>query len=350
VAARAAGLGAATAAVTAVAPAGFVILVLGVASDALALYLPATAAVATVVPLAVVAVAFRRARLLTELDRTAIRAGYLVGVAVFLLVFLRPLTGGWRDASAYYSLGLADPYGSDYSAGGVRYAPPFFQATEPLRSLSWPEFLFLWTAAQLTALWIVAGPIAAALLVVPIVAFEAWFSNINLLLALAITFGFRWPGLWSVVLLTKITPGVGLVWFAVRREWRSLGIALGVTLGIVVLSVWVSPGLWATWLGALTSAAPPDRVADVVPLPVRVALGAVVVGAGGLTDRPWTVPLGAAIAMPVLWPVALAVLVAVIPLSRSPSPRGRRRAVDWALGAASRRDLTVEALPVTAPS
>ena len=31
------------------------------------------------------------------------------------------------------------------------------------------------------------------------------------------------------MLFTKITPAVGLVWHAVRREWRSLGVAAGVT-------------------------------------------------------------------------------------------------------------------------
>ena len=43
----------------------------------------------------------------------------------------------------------------------------------------------------------------------------------------AIVLGFRWPFTWAFVLLTKVTPGVGLLWFAVRREWRSLAIALG---------------------------------------------------------------------------------------------------------------------------
>ncbi len=45
-------------------------------------------------------------------------------------------------------------------------------------------------------------------------------GNIHLLLAAAIALGFRYPWTWSFVLLTKVTPGIGLVWFAVRREWR----------------------------------------------------------------------------------------------------------------------------------
>ncbi len=61
-------------------------------------------------------------------------------------------------------------------------------------------------------------------------------GNVHMLLALAIVLGFRWPATWSFVLLTKVTPGIGLLWFAVRREWRSLAIALGATAVLVTLS------------------------------------------------------------------------------------------------------------------
>ena len=54
-------------------------------------------------------------------------------------------------------------------------------------------------------------------------------GNISLLLALAIVAGFSRPWTWAFVILTKITPGIGLLWFALRREWRSLAIALGAT-------------------------------------------------------------------------------------------------------------------------
>ena len=49
--------------------------------------------------------------------------------------------------------------------------------------------------------------------------------------------GFRYPWTWGFVLLTKVTPGIGLLWFAVRREWRALAIALGVTGVIVAVSL-----------------------------------------------------------------------------------------------------------------
>ncbi len=186
---RSAAFGAATAAVAAIAPAGATIVLIDRASGLPAPYGPAAAAAASVVTLAIVGIASARAHQLTRMDRDAIRVGYVVGVAVFLLVLLNPLTGGWRDASAYYALGLDNPYELAYASGGVRYSPPFFQLVELLSWLSWPAFLFLWTAGQLAVLWIIAGPIAALLLVVPVVALEAWYANINLLLAVVITWG-----------------------------------------------------------------------------------------------------------------------------------------------------------------
>ena len=69
---------------------------------------------------------------------------------------------------------------------------------------------------------------ALLVLAFPPVALELYHGNIHLLMAAAIVLGFRYPIGWSFLLLTKVTPGVGLVWFAVRREWRPLIIALGV--------------------------------------------------------------------------------------------------------------------------
>jgi len=326
---RAIALGAATAVVTAGAPAGL-LNPLAVLRETGLDFLPSVALI-VLVAIGIVAFAAARADRLGRLDRTAISWGFLVGAILYLGAFLNAEAGVWRDALTFFAARLDRLYEVGYASGGVLYPPPFFQLIEVVRSMGAPQFLFLLSAAELAALWLVAGPVAAPLLLIPVVALDVWEANINVILAAAITFGFRWPGLWSIVLLTKITPGVGLVWFAVRREWRSLAIALGATAAIVGVSWLVSPGLWASWFDAARSSAPPERVADFVPLPVRVILAAAVVALGAMRNRPWTVPVGAAIAMPVLWPAALSVLVAVIPLSRRPSVEGMRRAVDWAL-------------------
>ena len=73
-------------------------------------------------------------------------------------------------------------------------------------------------------------------------------GNISLLLAVAIVVGFRWPAAWALILLTKVSPGIGLLWFAVRREWRNLAIALGATAAVVAVSAVIMPGAWLEWL------------------------------------------------------------------------------------------------------
>ena len=83
----------------------------------------------------------------------------------------------------------------------------------------------------------------------PPVAIELYYGNVNLLIALALVVGMTRPWAWTFVLLTKPTCGVGLLWFAARREWRQLGIALGVTLVIVATSLLVLPGAWRDWIG-----------------------------------------------------------------------------------------------------
>ena len=146
---------------------------------------------------------------------------------------------------------------------------------------------------------------------------ELYFGNINLLYAVAIVVGFRWSAAWALLLLTKVTPGIGLVWFAVRREWRALVIALGVTGVIVAVSFVLTPGLWRDWLTVLTSSdslSPPT--AYPVPLLPRLVAAGALIAWGGLTDRRWTVPIGVTLALPVIWSAGLSILVALVPMVR----------------------------------
>lgn len=326
-------LASASAVITAAASSGLTVFMSGFVKEAL----PSVwVALIVLVPVALVVLATRLEGRLTVPSRRALAAGYTIGVISYLVVLLNPEHGGPRDALTFFGTRLDTLYDLAYADGGVLYPPPFFQLVEAIRGVGAPGLLFLFSAAELAALSVLAGPIAASTLLIPFVAMDVWYANINLLIAVAITLGFRWPALWAFVLLTKITPGIGLVWFAVRREWRRLFVALGATVVIIGISWVISPGLWADWMRAALASAPPGQATDVVPLPLRVACAALVVGAGAAHSKPWTVPVGAAIAMPVLWPAALSVLVAIIPLSRRPSTDGMRRAVDWAIRSRNR--------------
>ena len=137
-----------------------------------------------------------------------------------------------------------------------------------------------------------------------------------MLLGAAIVAGFRWPALWALPLLTKVSPGVGLLWFALRREWRNLAIAIGATVAISGVSFVVAPDLWFQWVRVLTEAAKAPDWVFIIPIPfwIRAIAAVAIVSWGALTDRSWTVPVASMLALPILWVNGLSMLVAVIPL------------------------------------
>src|SRR5262249_6067031 len=117
--------------------------------------------------------------------------------------------------------------------------------------------------------------------------------------------------------LTKVTPGIGLVWFAVRREWRALAIALGFTAAVAAISWVLAPGLWSEWLNALTvNAGQTQDYSIPPPLIVRLPFGLVLVAWGAATDRPWTVGVAAMLALPIIWIHGLCVALAAVPFLR----------------------------------
>ncbi len=247
-----------------------------------------------------------------------IRDGALVACGVLVLAHLFGLIQTGVDAHAYYAADPFDPY------AGVRpaeqdayfYAPVFTQLLGPLHAIPWPWFIALWTVLLTVALTWQAGLLTGVvLLFVPVFA-ELTVGNIHLLLGAAIVAGFRWPWLWALPLLTKVTPGVGLLWFAVRREWLSLGIALGATALVAGVSFVLAPQHWFRWVEVLQAAAKAPDWVFIVPiaLPWRLLAAVALVTWGALTDRRWTVPVASMLALPILWVNGLAMLVATLPL------------------------------------
>ena len=242
--------------------------------------------------------------------------------AGFLFFVVAPQAGTFGfDAFAYWSVDPAAPYGSTAGAlGAFTYSPPIAWLFGWFKLVPFATFLVLWTGLQLgTAIWL-GGRWALSVLAFPPVALEIYHGNIDLLIAAAIVLGFRWPAAWSFILLTKVTPGIGLVWFAVRREWRRLAVALGVTGAVVVVSLLLQPDVWRSWIEdsllATAEGAPLNQFSLPIPLVVRLPLAAVLVAWGGLTDRAWTVPAAATLALPVLWPTGFAVLAALWPIAQ----------------------------------
>ncbi len=244
--------------------------------------------------------------------------GVLVGGYLFFVVEPSIVSLFGFDARSYWGFPRADLYAGTESANGIavyRYSPLFVPLLELLSRLDWGAFTWLWTGGLfVTYLWL-AGRWWAIGLLFPPIAFELYMGNIHLLLAAAIVLGFRHPAAWSFVLLTKVTPGIGLLWFALRREWRALGIALGATAVIIAAGLVIAPAAWWAWFHSLTitpEAEGPNHVP--VPLPVRLAVAVALVTWGALRDHRWTVMVAATLALPTIWTHGLAMLIGVIPL------------------------------------
>lgn len=248
---------------------------------------------------------------------------------ILIVIFAEPWGRAWgtgQDARCYYQATLADPYlrSSWNDPIAYVYSPAFLQLVSPLTALPWQAFMAVWTALLLLTVRYLTGPrLFAVGILFPFTAMEIAGGNISLLLAGAIVVGFRWPAAWALVLLTKITPGIGLIWFAVRREWRALGIALGATLAIATISALVMPTAWRQWLDVIVANAGKGGTWASVPIPlwIRLPIAVAVVVWGARTDRRWTVPVAAMLALPALWYGGISMLLAVIPLiDRAPRP------------------------------
>jgi glycosyl transferase family 87 len=255
--------------------------------------------------------------------RRALRDGLTVaGLAfsAYLFLVVAPTAGTFGfDAYAYWSLDLANPYVVPAGTfGAFTYTPVIARLFAPFGLLSWPAFVWLWSALLVGTVGWLGWRSALIVLAFPPVALELYHGNVHLLMAAAIALGFRYPVAWSFVLLTKVTPGVGLVWFAVRREWRPLAVALGFTAALVVASLLIDGRLWVAWLDEsilkTASGAPLNQFSIAIPLLIRLPVAVLLVAWGGLTDRRWTVPVAATVALPILWPSGLAVLAALWPI------------------------------------
>lgn len=268
---------------------------------------------------------------LTGNRRRAIRdglivAGLLFGIAILVVGAPARQTLG-ADAYAYWGMNIEHPYTQSLGAiGAFLYSPVIARLFAPVALLPWPVFWWLWLALLVgTVIWL-GGSRVLWLLAFPPVLIELYYGNVNLLLAAAIALGFRYPATWAFVLLTKVTPGVGLLWFVVRREWRSLAIALGVTGVLVLASVLVDGRLWGEWFDTLSHPSAPAGQTIAIPLLLRVPAAAALVIWGASTDRKWTVPVAAAITLPALWIATSLSVLAALPALGRPQLQPRRQA------------------------
>lgn len=259
---------------------------------------------------------------MTPNRRRALRDGLIVAGILFnatLLLLWGPRLYWFIDAEAWARINLNDLYatglGDPQLIGAFRYAPVIAWLLLPATWVPWPVLIAAYAGLSVLALVALTGRRAPLFLIAfPPVLLELVNGNIHLFIGLAVWAGLRWPAAWAFILLTKVTPGVGVIWFAARREWRSLAIALGTTGVVVGFGVLLAPTMWLDWVRSLVSFAAAQQPTAVPPLWLRLPIAAAIVFWAGRTGRAWLVPVGAFLALPVLWLQGLAILTASFPL------------------------------------
>lgn len=271
----------------------------------------------------------------TPLRLRALRHGLWIGAALFTFSAIATVAIGHAgdDSHAYWA---AWRHGVYFAGPGevdaYLYSPAFAQLIWPLTLLPWPVFFFVWAGAA-TAIyaWLLA-PLGRAwsipllLMCLP----EIVCGNVFPFFALVLVVGFRYPAAWACPLLLKVTPAVGFVWFAVRREWRRFAIALGAAAAIAAVSYVAAPHLWSEWVRLLlhpdqftvasrVTTGPllhiPPRVILLVGVPLSLALTVF----AARTNRPWLLPFAMVLASTVFWLNVFAVLTAIPRIAASSS-------------------------------
>ena len=244
----------------------------------------------------------------------------LIGIiaAIVYWVYLTKTGGAPVDVRAYWAADPSNlyPHPEAGEKNGFNYSPIFDTLVGPGRILSFEVFVAIWRAILLAALVYLAGPFTIFVLFTVPVASEINAGNIQILLALAIVVGFRHPASWSFVLLTKVTPGIGLLWFALRRQWRALAIAFGFTAALVAVSFLGRPGDWFDYLRLWTTEPAPAVSPYYLSLWQRLPFAIAFIVFGAWRGHRWPVVVGATLALPVYYIISTSMLVGVLPYLR----------------------------------
>jgi alpha-1,2-mannosyltransferase len=212
------------------------------------------------------------------------------------------------------------------------YPPPLAQALAPF-TLFVPALVYVivYRALLLVATWDLAGRrllwMLALIAFLP-VAIQLRFENVELFMAIAIVLGLgRWPWAFSVMAIIKVSPGLGVVYLALRRRWLDAAIAATVGFAIVVVSYALDPSLWTSFFQSIQGRGGMAGNSLVpVPYVVRAVTGLALTVAGGLVGRrtgELLLVAGVTTANPNFTVAGFAVLAAAVPIWRA-GPEGVR--------------------------
>ncbi len=257
---------------------------------------------------------------------TLVVIGILAAVWVWATYTFGPLSQP-VDVRYYWAADPAHLYPHPELAekNGYNYSPVFEYLVAWGRLLPFEVFVAIWRAILLMAVVYLAGPLTIFVLFTVPVASEINAGNIQILLAFAVVIGFRFPAAWAFVLLTKLSPGVGLLWFVIRREWRALAIVAATTVCLVAVSLLTHGNQWPSYLDLITSGQAPAVAPYYVSLWMRLPFAIVLVTVGALRGWRWTVPVAATMTLPVFYIISWSMLVGVLPYVREAAGRSLAR-------------------------
>lgn len=280
-------------------------------------------------------------------SRTFPSIGLLVLATIggFLLAVVA--TAEWvhfNDEHAYWLAGsrllagqpLYDASAASNTPFAYWYPPPLAQVLAPLTTLlSADVFSVAWTILLLGCLWWLGGRnvlVALALIAFLPVAIELRVRNVHLVLAVLCVLAIRrsWV-FWIPAAAIKITPVLGSVYLAAAGRWRDaakVAVAGAVVLGA---SFALGPGLWRDFIDIVGARAGTDGGSWLpIPFAVRFGAGAVLTVLAGLMAKAAArrgdstrvaeslLIVALTIANPTLWATALSLLIAIVPLWRTP--------------------------------
>jgi Glycosyltransferase family 87 len=252
----------------------------------------------------------------------------LAVLAAFWMLAPIPATS---DAANYWALELSDPYRNRWAEPeSFVYSPAFGQVIYPLTLLPFEVFYKLVQAINLACIWWLVGPLAAPALLFPPVLSELTTGQIHLPLAVMCVVALHHPSAWAFGILTKVTPGVGVVWHATRGEWRGVAAALAATAGVIAISSVSWPTAWVEWIHLLTESivrTVGNFAVSEWPAMFRLPIATGLMVMAAWRNRPAAVPLLVLFSLPMIWFGALAMVLAVPRASRlcSPGTGGRER-------------------------
>jgi Glycosyltransferase family 87 len=238
----------------------------------------------------------------------------------YVLIALHGGTG--FDSHAYWLTRHGIHYATDPGKqDAYLYSPAFAHAIRALALLPWPAFALLWAAFAVgTYAWFTrAVEPRWRVALFALCLGDIVYGNVWWLFAFAAAFGLRRPALWAIPALLKLTPTVGLIWFAVRREWRNLGLALGALLAVATVSFALAPRAWFDWFTFLRSGHEAWFPDQPVPMAIRLAGAAALTAYAARKDRPALLPAALWLATP-MFSINGVAIFAVVPFLQ----RGRR--------------------------